>query len=349
MLGVSESGVRKISLFRQLFRVEDWLWSVLPLVYAAPLYYALFESSEAATTPVGAMKYLCFFVFVFAFLSFGYMINDYSDIEVDKACGKVKVIASMQRTTIMAIFVALVSLGVLPMILLADDRPLMVVILALTYFLGAIYSVSFIRAKERGIWGAVVSSFAQRGMPIAVAAVLFGMSWQSTLSWILLSFLNGLRYILIHQLLDFENDSIAKVSTLATQVGKRPLQIAINIILIVEIILLFPSVVWPCYSLYPLITVAIGFMYSVIAILLTLIHVRVFGEDDILYSYSLVPLEAFLNFLVPFAFSVFLSLNNYYFAIIGSLLLLMSCKALFEKLRPLQFVPQLVQNVKFYE
>lgn len=339
----------KISLIGQLFRVEDWLWSVLPLVYAAPLYYALFESSQVANAPSDAAKYACFFLFVFAFLSFGYMINDYSDIEVDKACGKIKAIANMRHTTIMAIFVLLVLLGAMPMLLLASNRPLMIIVIGLTYFLGAIYSVSFIRAKERGIWGAIVSSFAQRGMPIAVAAVLFSMSWQSTLSWILLSFLNGLRYILIHQLLDFENDTIAKVSTLATKTGKRPLQIAINIILIIEIILLFPSVVWPCYSFNPSATIAIGCVYLAIATLLTLIHVRVFGETDILYSYSLVPLEAFLNFLVPFTFSVFLSLSNYYFAIIGSLLFLMSCKALFEKLKPLQFVPQLVRNVKFYE
>ena len=338
-----------LEFLKKLFRTDDWLSSVLPLVYSLLLSYALFEMDPAALELVDAVKFISFFVFVFTFLSFGYMINDYSDIEVDKACGKVKVIASMHTAAIRFVLCVLIVLGTIPMLLLAGNPCSMFCLLVLTYVLGAIYSISFIRAKERGVLGAIVSSFAQRGMLMIVAAYLFDMNFYHTITWVVFSFLDGLRYILIHQLIDYKNDTVSGVHTLATQTGQKPLRQAIVITLSFEAALLVPLVVAPCFVLHPKVSLAIWIVYAILSALLYLVHCRVLSERNLLFTFNCVPLETFVNFVVPATFSVYLGFENPFFFAATTILAIISWGSLRDKLKPLHFVPHLIRNVRFYE
>lgn len=283
---------------QKLFRIEEWLHSVFPLVLSAPLYCVLGGTTGPSAQECAPLL-VRFALFVAAFLSFGYLINDFCDKEDDRAVGKVKVVYDLPDSVVVSLLIALALLGATSIIAGSDFSPSLLGMVVLTYFLGAAYSTPFIRAKELGVWGLVISSFAQRGMPLFVAMALFDMSLRATMMWVTITFLDGLRYILIHQLIDLQNDLQQGVKTFATNHGPRLLRWGIVVALVAELAFLLFGIVLPVIQIAPRMSMTVLLAYVVLAGLLYAIFVRVFGKRDVLYTFDLVPLELFLNLVVP--------------------------------------------------
>ena len=143
------------------------------------------------------------------------MINDFSDIEVDKSAGKEKVICSQSKAAVIGWLIGLFLGGCVPLLCYQRWDAALGVMLLLTYFLGYAYSMKPFRFKERGLIGLVECSVAQRCMPIGVIWMLIGGGRSIFLLFLLISFFMGLRYIFIHQLIDIENDRKSGVNTYA--------------------------------------------------------------------------------------------------------------------------------------
>lgn len=72
----------------QIFRVGEWYDSKVPMLLLPALYIMIIEGTASAEHALGNVILLLIFDSVF--LAFGYLINDYADMDVDKRLAKRK-------------------------------------------------------------------------------------------------------------------------------------------------------------------------------------------------------------------------------------------------------------------
>ena len=96
-----------------LFRAKEWYDSKVPMLISASLY--LFAIQKTPFTLDNFLTIIILLLFYSIFLSFGYIINDYSDIEVDKKAGKNKVIHRFPHwlALLFVILTALIGFGII--------------------------------------------------------------------------------------------------------------------------------------------------------------------------------------------------------------------------------------------
>ncbi len=271
-----------------LYRIPEWYDSKVPLLAAPALY--LFLRREVPFTGASLAELLLLTLFYGVFLGFGYVINDFGDLEADRLAGKKKVMQSMKPQTAAVIVWLTAAAGCILMLALSHT-PAMCLALAVIYFFGASYSIRPMRFKERGVLGLLVSSTAQRCFPLLLLMVLEGWVSPDFWLWMLLSFFVGLRYILVHQLLDLENDRKAGVETFSME-HEAAVRRMILAVFIAEIVLV-------CLLLVPL---AVKYPFSMILpaayLLVSLVRWRgclvVYGAPG-MYSFAQAPMEDFYN------------------------------------------------------
>lgn len=191
----------------QLLRTEEWLDSKISY-YLFAMLLLLYEDGLRFEHFVFVQLCLLFFV---CYIAASYLVNDISDIKTDIKSGKKKRIVTLPRAYAFGLLAAVCAVGILP--LLCYERSVQSAVLtAVIYFCGFSYSLKPLRLKERGIFGTIWCSAAQKCVPILLVLLRCPFSWRMV-PVLLLSFFIGMRYILIHQLSDIQNDKKANVST----------------------------------------------------------------------------------------------------------------------------------------
>lgn len=272
-----------------LFRTKEWYDSKVPMLISVTLY--IFALNKASFSTDNFLIVITLTLFYSFFLSFGYIINDYADIEVDKITGKKKVIHQFSRTAALFFVILTATLG-FGTILIFKRNIMVFIILLVVYFFGMSYSAKPFRFKEKGIMGLIVSSSAQRCFPLFLVFVIQDVPqlWRLIL-WIILSFIVGLRYILVHQYVDMENDSKSGVETFALK-REKIVCAMIPVVFILEIFLIVILYIPLCIQ-HKWIFGVIGF-YAVVSAVRWIGTQSVFGHKA-LYSFEQIPLEDFYN------------------------------------------------------
>ena len=150
--------------------------------------------------------------------SYGYTLNSYCDRAQDAKVGKHAEILYFSDRQVLIILLALALFSLCIPLYFAD---LKIRLLGLVTFLFvSFYSAKPVRFKERGLWGISVATLTQRPLPFLLFAFL--VPCDAKLAWFLFGWLCfiGLVMIVSHQIVDFENDKKAEVSTWAVKVGK---------------------------------------------------------------------------------------------------------------------------------
>ncbi|HOG47403.1 MAG TPA: UbiA family prenyltransferase, partial [Anaerolineae bacterium] len=204
----------RLAWLGRLFRTSEWYDTKLPLLLLVA-YQSLLAGHSGA---VGAGMLARAALYGAALLAFGYLINDLADTAVDRMAGKRRAMDGIARWLawlICGIVAAVAALALRP----SWGRPLVLILLALSLGLAAAYSLPPLRLKERGWLGLLTAAAAQRTVPgLTVAAFLGHLDWG--IAWMGAIFLlMGLRYILLHQIMDAEHDRCARVRTYALAVG----------------------------------------------------------------------------------------------------------------------------------
>lgn len=277
-------------------RIKEWLDSKVTFMIGILLLFCFCTNAGFDEATVKTVAYL---LYVSMFLAISYVANDFSDIEIDKKAGKKKVIADMPKWLIWFSLIAMAAIGNIFIVICSEKRMLCIALVLLTYFLGLAYSSLGIRFKERGIWGLVECSFAQRCMPLFLIPVLlkFDTSLMILLSgWIVLSFIDGLRYIIIHQVNDLENDVATGVNTYVTKKRGNYRKLIIGLLtseIIITFILLIPF--WMSKTIFTIafILMNFGLEYCIYVV------IQKYAKKDIFLTYDSVPMEVFYNILFP--------------------------------------------------
>lgn len=291
------------------FRVPEWYDSKIPLAMTVCLYALVFEQQTIEKQNM-IIFYAAYFIFCVIYFAVNYLINDYSDIEEDIKAGKKKVIQSVDRRITRLLLIVLPIAAVFELFAATNYSIATLVMSIVVYLLGISYSVKGIRMKERGIWGLIFSSFAQRNTPVLITFSFLNMRIDHFICWMLVCFVNGLRYILIHQYQDMENDKKVGIHTF---VSDRNLSIkkGIFIAIIIELLALF----WLFVNEWEE-DLIIGIIYAGICFLNwrfteKVLHVSYF------YSYACVPMEDLYNVFIPLILSVVYAVNSGYYLLLA--------------------------------
>lgn len=201
---------------KNLIRWEEWNTSKLPLIFLI-FYYLIAINKDFSYTPL--LSFFNFVVFVCLYASFGYMINDFSDREVDRKVGKHKIIAKISPRAAKFVLFSIFLLGILVSLPFWKHNYVFLILLLIMYMLSTFYSLPPLRFKEKQWLGMIVASITQRVFPALLCFVIYNyFGWDSFL-FLLFFFIIGIRWIIVHQIKDYKNDLKANVKTFITSIG----------------------------------------------------------------------------------------------------------------------------------
>lgn len=297
--------------FLKIVRWNDWYDSKLPLFFIA-YYYLLIIHNEVHLQNL--ILFLPLWIFFISLASFGYMLNDYFDKTADRISGKENLMITLSNRQQILILVTVLFIGIISFIPFYKHK-FATIFLVLSYLSSILYSAPPLRLKEKGIWGVTCASVAQRVFPILIVFAIFEHFKFDTFIFIILSFLIGSRWILVHQILDHDKDVRANVETFV--VNRTPMGIY-NLMLFffaLEVIsaMVFIGVIYTATS-FVLLLLIIYFLYQ----LYLYPFWKKLGFRRVLNSYDFAPLADLYYLWLPLFLSIILSsLNSWFFIIVG--------------------------------
>lgn len=328
---------RQISEF---IRVDEWASSTIPAVLSGILLCWLQDGSNQNV--VGRLFSLaCCCGFLAAFLAFGYVVNDCSDYEVDLAAGKDKLIQRLGKRFGVATALALFLGGVIFSFVLSADTVQGVVACLLTYAFGLSYSCGP-RFKERGVFGVVVSAAAQRSVPLISLGVMLGLTRSGELwAWAVMMFFNGVRYILVHQLLDSGLDKSVGVNTYALHNGIDLLKLEILASFLIETAMVIRYFLMPVFGMFSgpiaILPLALVALYVLLFFLVWRIVATRFGKS-IFFAFDFMAYEALYNCFVPgVLLMVFVVLESPAFLVAAIVLLMLEWERVYSRVSILKY------------
>ncbi len=204
-----------------LTRSHEW-WDhktpqVLSLAYATAII---------ANAPLFSLLYpgfLMIFASLVAIAIYASIINDFTDLEIDRACGKSNMMEGLKPG--MRLLLLLISLGlVLTAAAFIYPNIYGVVFYLLIAVSISLYSFEPVRFKKRGIWGIISCASAEHFFPVlfSIAVITWYSGSNIDIWWLCaaggLSLIYGIRSILWHQFLDKENDMQSGIRTFAANI-----------------------------------------------------------------------------------------------------------------------------------
>lgn len=319
-----------VKIVIRYMRADEWLVSKVIMMMGILLSFAFLNNTALIDL---CKESVAFFLFVSMFLAVSYVSNDYSDIEVDRKAGKIKIIACMPKWAIFASIIAMILLGSVPVIFISSNRILCLIFIFVTYILGLAYSTLGLRFKEKGVAGLIECSFAQKCMPLFMIAVLEDCSdWKIFLlaGWCILAFVDGLRYILIHQTIDLENDIKSGVNTFVLEKRIKGHNILLGL-LIADIVICI-GVLFPVWIGHPFI-MGIGAIVNFIMEYCIYYMLNRLAGKDWLVTFDSVPMEAFLNMFMPLLVGLSMAMTNPWMLMWCALVILICGKAFMVKVK----------------
>ncbi|MEE1086812.1 MAG: UbiA family prenyltransferase [Schaedlerella sp.] len=283
-----------LSNVMKYFRVREWYDSKIPMMLSVFMYFYFLDPKQYGVEQF-LYRFFSYFLYLAAFLAFSYLINDYSDMDIDRKAGKKKVILHVPKWMVVASMTGLILVGNLPLLVLVDWNTICILLSIVIYFLGAAYSVKGLRFKEKGAIGLVECSIAQKCVPVLLVPFLVEVETVLFVIWMVLLFVDGMRYIIIHQVIDLENDLKTGVKTYISS-GKSLYKNAMFAEIFLELVLiclLFSKIVLEHWILWLFI---ICYLVNE-AIIGTVICVYL--KKKWLFTYEAVPMEDLFNVYMP--------------------------------------------------
>jgi glycosyltransferase involved in cell wall biosynthesis/4-hydroxybenzoate polyprenyltransferase len=244
----------------QLLRLGDWWCQKIPPLLAV-VYVSVLTAQTDLVTALGITA--CFVVMVSCVAAYGFVFNDVFDIEADAAAGKPNAVSALSPTSRTLICVALVAAAFLPVATFLPSAPI-AVCLGMNFLWPTLYSMPWIRLKERGGLGLICDAAGSHitptilalttvnslsGAPLSLGASAAFIAWAAAL---------GFKGIIYHQAAHRENDLKSGLRTFATS---RPTEELTRNFARYNLLVELPVSVWlitMCFNACPLGAAALG-------------------------------------------------------------------------------------------
>lgn len=277
-----------MGLFLKIIRYKEWYdskWNIYFFIFL--LFCCRHPELNWGYYLKGLVAVMSFSFFL---LAFGYSFNDFSDANEDQIAGKPNQMAHFSLSRQITILTTISSLCfIIPVCLFPCYG--MVVIVLISLLMAFLYSYRLLGIKQCGFWGLIVSSLAQRVCPLFAIFFIFH-DWTSTSFMVaLLSFIVGLRWILVHQSEDKSNDNVSNTHSFVVSLGNNTskLLLIITAVFICELICLFIIIVQNARLSFSLV---VPLVYLLFQLIILPFWVKV-GWKRMILSYDFAPLSDF--------------------------------------------------------
>lgn len=158
------------------------------------------------------------------------VINDLTDMEVDRRAGKFNSMAGLPRTARAGWLVGCLAAGIAAGLALATCSRMAATLYAANWLAFTLYSVPPIRLKSRGAWGIVADACGGQLLPVLWTAVLVTEAGEAAAPQGMIPLLAtwalalGVRAIMSHQAADASPDRAAGAATLGARLGADRLE-----------------------------------------------------------------------------------------------------------------------------
>lgn len=200
---------------RSAVRWSEWYASKIPFVWTAcgsAAFASAYGDLVVLQRTAGVILFTCLCG------AFGHLVNDYADRDCDRLVGKLTVIAQL-GTGRARLLLLLVGGSILTILARADFSLSTEMAGGTTVLLAAAYSLPPLRLKGKGALGLWSAAAAQRTMPVLMAFGALGVWDIQACGIAAVAQLAGIRWMLVHQLADAENDRRAGIATYVRMVG----------------------------------------------------------------------------------------------------------------------------------
>lgn len=316
----------KIKQLMEMLRADEWLFSKLPFLFM-PILIGIGDCSSSEKQLLLCLMY---FVYLFTFLGFGYVINDYSDREIDKIVGKTNIMGEISKWRCIRVLGILI-MGCIPFMLMIFSLSTLCLFI-FVYFWGMAYSVRPIRFKERGVAGLLVSSLAQRTIPLLPLISISKKYLIIVCICGMIGFFTGLRYILIHQYEDIENDQLTGTNTYVRNYSCNIFKMVFMFFIIECMLVLLLEI----FFIKSLIGYAL-FSICVISSLVIYHTVQHIYRKNYFLSFVCVPLEDMYNFYLPLSLLIGLATRNIIWLLPVGILIAISARYIINKWKIVKF------------
>lgn len=236
----------------KLFFIHQYLgwrnWSVLTYNSAIenvfPIFYIALHDRLFSWRFAG--DFFIFFLFSMFSTSYGYLINDLSDRDLDRAHGKANTFEndSLSKATLVVLFFLLLSLA------FASNfwgKQGFLALWLVWFLITTFYSLRPIRLKERGKVGLAFVVIAQRVLPTLIVFAAFS-HWDAITILVFTSYMlfRGLSSDVSHQLEDYHRNVATGTGTYAVQSGFEKTRKLFRVSLEMEKVLLFLCLLIMC-------------------------------------------------------------------------------------------------------
>jgi len=228
------------------------------------IYYIALRCEDFSNLYI--LDILVFLLFSIFSTTYGYLINDFADVKLDKTHGKSNTFSEDSKIKSISVIILFLILSIISGYNFVGNNTFL--ILWITWILlSTFYSLPPVRLKEKGVTGLVFVVFAQRLLPILLVFSAFSFTLFTEI--ILLStyvFLRGLSSDINHQLNDIKYDTQTNTKTFAVKIGKKRVESIFRFCLELEKVLLFLILNYFLYVLVDLPYIPYIFLLGVIII-----------------------------------------------------------------------------------
>ena len=166
--------------------------------------------------------------------AYGYLVNDLSDIELDKKHHKKNAFENTSLKKAIFITFSFLLIGCLFSIPFLNS-PWFIFFFVLWVFVSTFYSLPPIRFKEKKLLGLILIVICQQTLPALLMLTAFSKNFNIGLaSFILYATVRGFSSDTSHQMRDWKNDSKTKTKTFAVWLGVQKTQLVYALLLELE-------------------------------------------------------------------------------------------------------------------
>jgi hypothetical protein len=233
-----------------------WAHKIPPLLLV--LYIELVRRDASVGASVAAICVLLCCVSCVA--AYGHVVNDWCDIADDQRAGKPNAMRDLRVGQRAALCAGLLVAGFVVLAPFSDAWPARIA-LAVNYLWPTLYSVPYVRLKERGLAGVLCDAAGSHITPTLFAFAVVGLFAGAPANLVVLTAVLlwatvlGIKGILYHQIADRANDEIAGVETFVTTLDAGRLsavlgrynllvELPVSVFLSIAVAAFFPLAVW---------------------------------------------------------------------------------------------------------
>lgn len=220
---------------KTLVRWKDWFFDKILSLFFVAFYVALVDS---LFSPFYLVQLFILLIFAILSATFGFLVNDLGDREIDRRQGKFNAFHHIDPTWSLLLLGGLLLAATFAASLFLQ-QPGFLFLWGLWVLVTITYSLPPLRFKERGLWGIVAPGMAQFVLPPLLFFAAFGhlIAWDTGLVTAYFA-VKGLSIAFGQQKRDLDGDACTGTITYAVQAGCERVARAYSAVLLAEQVLL---------------------------------------------------------------------------------------------------------------